>query len=90
MAKRKRSANRPENPMSPLMRSTTDQYASALLATVQPFGAVEAFVLVMVPTQDGGCDTIATFAWPLEQGRPSEMMLDAVDNEIASTRRENR
>ena len=91
MAKRKRRrpmADQYLNPNSPLLQPLCTQLAHHLLAQAKHHGAAETVVMVMIPTSDGGADITSSFAWPLEQGAPSELMLVAMSHEIDCTRRE--
>lgn len=92
MAKRKRRRHRPANdhfdPRSPLLQPLCGQYAHYLLAQTRKLGAVEAVVMVMIPTSDGGADVTSSYAWPLAQGAPSDLMLEAMSLEVERTKKE--
>ena len=92
MAKRKRRRHQPDNdaldPRSPLLQPLLCQHAHRVLTQSQRLGAVEAVVMVMIPTPDGGADVVSCYAWPIEQGAPSDLMLDAMSHEIDRTRKE--
>ena len=92
MAKRKRRRHQPDNDYhdirSALLQPLCNQYASALLAQGQELGAAEAVVMVMIPTSDGGADITSSYAWPLAQGAPSDLMLEAMSLEVERTKKE--
>lgn len=92
MAKRKRRRHRPVNdhfdPRSPLLQPLCSQFAHYLLNRTRQLGAVEAVVMVMIPTSDGGADITSSYAWPLAQGAPSDLMLEAMSLEVERTKKE--
>lgn len=94
MAKRKRRRQHhpPNNDhhdlRSVLLQPLCRRFAHNLLAEAQQLGAVEAVVMVMIPTADGGADISRCYAHPLEQGGPSELMLNTVSFEVESTLKE--
>ena len=90
--KRKRHHHEPNNDhhdlRSVLLQPVCSRYAHNLLTEARQLGALEAVVMVMIPTADGGADISRCYAYPLEQGGPSERMLNAASFEVESTLKE--